>query len=390
MHRRLRAAPIVLLLCTLLVGCSKRNAPPPTTQPVQTQPPDSGRTALHLAALDGNLPEVEKLVGGGADMDLKDAKGDPPLHLALENGHREVALRLLGLGAKPSILNSRHESPLEVAVVSGDEEIAAKVIKCCEERGTDVVKDRYVLLDGAGAGDVEALRLALDLGWQVDVHDSGGSTSLWRAGMGGHLAAMRLLLERGADPNFRGAAHGECMAPDVAHAGQLDALELLVAHGIDQENRDGALTAAAFEGDLEMVQWLVTEAGAVSHGALPAAANVGSTDVLVWLLDHGGPVDDSDREGQTALHLAGERGLVKTATLLLDRGADISAEDNREQTPLYHAVWWSKVELVKLLLDRGADPLHTDSNGLTIAQRTEWHHGAQDGLRALKEHAGVD
>jgi ankyrin repeat protein len=75
-----------------------------------------GRTPLHAAALHGNLPEVERLIGAGADPGARDLDGFTPLHLAAQEFQVEAALMLLEAGADVDFQNRFGNSPLFVAV----------------------------------------------------------------------------------------------------------------------------------------------------------------------------------------------------------------------------------------------------------------------------------
>ena len=72
--------------------------------------PGSGRTLLHLAALNGHADMAERLIGAGVDAAAKDGRGKTALDYAVEHGHPTVALRLvaaLGGKAEPD-LGARH------------------------------------------------------------------------------------------------------------------------------------------------------------------------------------------------------------------------------------------------------------------------------------------
>lgn len=60
----------------------------------------AGWTALHLAAMDGNLAIVKALIGGGADVDVAGQQGKTALDLAREKGQSEIV----------QYLESRNES----------------------------------------------------------------------------------------------------------------------------------------------------------------------------------------------------------------------------------------------------------------------------------------
>jgi len=52
------------------------------------------RTALHIAAIKGNLAIATRLLEGGADLTLRDKSGDTALDDARSRGHSEVVALL--------------------------------------------------------------------------------------------------------------------------------------------------------------------------------------------------------------------------------------------------------------------------------------------------------
>ena len=75
---------------------------------------DSGRTPLHLAVEDESLlPVVQELLMLGASVNLPDAHGNTPLHRAAKHGHVQIALALRHHGADVQLKNSRGETAAE-------------------------------------------------------------------------------------------------------------------------------------------------------------------------------------------------------------------------------------------------------------------------------------
>jgi ankyrin repeat protein len=72
------------------------------------------------------------------------------------------------------------------------------------------------------------------------------------------------------------------------------------------------------------------------------------------LLQDGADVNASGGRGQTALHLAAQRGLTDVAIELLKRKANPNAKDNQGLTPLDEAAFTNREDLARLLETNGA------------------------------------
>jgi ankyrin repeat protein len=182
------------------------------------------------------------------------------------------------------------------------------------------------------------------------------------------VQVVRLLLERGADPN-----DGE----SIYHAAELDhreCLELLLAHGGDVSGRhshwgntplyflagygeDDSNCATATEG----MRWLL------EHGADPnitsgtqletplhrVAAFGRGPAVVELLLAHGAQLDQPRSDGRTAYVLALRAGNVAVAELLRERGADTARAAPVDE--LLGACMRAEAETARSLLARYPD-----------------------------------
>ena len=160
-------------------------------------------------------------------------------------------------------------------------------------------------------------------------------TPLIEAVRGGSAAAVRTLLDKGADPGARApdgatALHWAAYLDDLAMAG------LLIDAGADvaAKNRAGVtpLSLACAGAGAALVARLI-EAGADPNERLPGgetplmmAARTGRVEVLATLLDLGAAVDATeDLRGTTALMWAAANEQPDAVRLLVDRGAEVSA-----------------------------------------------------------------
>ena len=170
----------------------------------------------------------------------------------------------------------------------------------------------------AMAGDTDAVRRLLDLGFPVDATDDKGCSALLRAAGGGHAAALELLLARGADPQ-RPAHTGATPLSAAVSMRHGDIVERLLAAKVPLEQR--------LPGDVTV---------------LMLAAALGLPDICARLLTAGANVQAADAQGLTPLHCAALHGftsrdrprLLALFDTLLLAGAEPDCEAAGGVTPL--------------------------------------------------------
>lgn len=124
------------------------------------------------------------------------------------------------------------------------------------------------------------------------------------------------------------------------------------------------LYAAAFKGQMAVVQWLVSQAHAdiskpTGHGVTPllAAIHHGFTAVATWLVANGADIEKSEiidnQKGSTPLNLAASLGNLPLVRTLVEKGADKEAQGASQSYPLVSAIWGGHTEVVKYLIGSG-------------------------------------
>jgi ankyrin repeat protein len=177
-----------------------------------------------------------------------------------------------------------------------------------------------------------------------------------RAVLFGNAQNVKLLLDRGADPNVRNAAGATPLMwaiPDLAK------VKLLVEHGADVNarstnlGRTPLLIAASYPGDVEVLRYLVSK-GADIHAkdksgmhALGRAVTYADVDVVRFLVELG---CDPNEEGYGAARLRlYARHHVPSIEYLMSKGLKIPAE------ALTGAAHWQPPDLLAQWIERGAD-----------------------------------
>ena len=219
----------------------------------------------------------------------------------------------------------------------------------------------------------------LDQGTLVDAKTNEYSlTALHCAAIGGHVATLTLLLDRGAFIDMPYEERDTALII-AAHQGHRDSVQFLLERGADIE-RQGfygrtVLFVAASSGHKSIVE-LLLEKGADVDGQnhdemtpLYIAAEEGHQSVVELLLEKGADVDKQDHGGRTPLYLAASKGHHSVVELLLENGADINRQDRQGRTALWLPVkrgLRTHGSVVKLLLENGADVNIRDSAGLSV------------------------
>jgi len=154
---------------------------------------------LHIAAERWDVEMVELLVQQGADIHRRRADGRTPLTLAELQGNREVATWLLAHGAKDEL------APLErfiAACAQGDRKHAEALLREDSHLGGQIQKEHHLMMHiPAERGDVAVLETMLACGFDPNVKDGEGVTTLHKAAMAGRAEAVRVLLAHGASVN---------------------------------------------------------------------------------------------------------------------------------------------------------------------------------------------
>jgi ankyrin repeat protein len=171
---------------------------------------------------------------------------------------------------------------------------------------------------------------------QLEMKMSTGETALHIAAFAGHVAAVRSLLESGADVNAVNRT-GQPALQLAALRDHVAVLQLVLAHGADWTILDDlgtdAMSAAVISGKLHCVQLLVQHGVSLitlRHGGgqtlLMSAAADDRHAVAEWLLQQGLPVNPvGGSASATALHVAVDRGHVRTTKLLLEHALLLSS-----------------------------------------------------------------
>ena len=201
--------------------------------------------------------------------------------------------------------------------------------------------------------------------WKAKGKD--GSTALMAAALYGDAGSVRLLLERGADPNMRNDGNATALMYAIESA---EKTQLLLDHGADPNARseDGQtplLIAASRPGSISVLKQLL------DHGANPSSQNPASgsplalaaaaadADLIKLLLQHGA------QKNRLPLGQAVRSGCGPCVDVLME-----FAEKSDLDDALAQAVTVADIARITMLLNRGASSGSAVLSSLALSPET--------------------
>ncbi|MEM6435657.1 MAG: ankyrin repeat domain-containing protein [Cyanobacteria bacterium P01_D01_bin.115] len=165
--------------------------------------PDPRETPL-TAAIDREQWEiVDQLLTRGANYTQADPDGQTPLNQAIRQNNTQLVKRLLDLGADPNQPGDNDYTPLMATLQPiGQPPKDAQIIQALLDSGAELRKQE--MFRAIRDDHVATVRLFLDHGWGINARVYGNHTPL-SAAVGYSTPEMaQLMLDRGADTDWRG------------------------------------------------------------------------------------------------------------------------------------------------------------------------------------------
>lgn len=270
------------------------------------------------------------LLEAGAEVDVRDAMGDPAINWAAYYGNTDAVALLLAAGADTELTG--HGTPVEIVMRRGH---AASLALLLDHRGEtpDRSAAEAALEAAAIAGDADTISA---LAAHVDIataRDWAGRPVLQAAARANQAAAVAALIEAGAPVDGEDAI-GFTALFEASRDGSLEAVEALIAAGADVNHVSGE--------------------NALSLTALHLAAIGNHVDIVDALLAAGADTDAVGTMGATPLLWAMFEGSREAALRLVEAGTDLAIANEFGATAL-----------------TGAESLEWDDVAAAIRARTQ-------------------
>jgi ankyrin repeat protein len=254
-------------------------------------------TPLFFAARQGAVETAQVLIAAGADLNVTEAQyGFTALMTAIFNAHYDFAGMLIEKGA--DVNDGSLYLAMEMRNLSYYNNRPNPPDKDKNLRSLDVVK---MLLDrGADPNKVYAKKIPARQA-QGEIRVTPGATALYRATKSTDVAAIRLLMEKGANPS-------------IATTDKSTPLMLTAGQGVPLTVTEDTILGAD-KGDPIEVMKLFLQAGADVNAAndqgftaMHYAAQGGRNRIVEFLAANGAKLDLKNKAGKTPLDLANVPG----------------------------------------------------------------------------------
>ncbi len=389
-----------------------------------------GITPLYIAAENGNTALLRRLLDAGADAATTDASGDTVLMAAVRAGNADAVQLLLDRGAAVNSADPQFQHTALMWAVRRNDAAIMKVLLAkgasieartrAGERpvsrppgtgggshGVGIVRSGVPpqgeqqpapggmtpMLLAARDGLLDATKVLVEVGADVNAADPNGITPLTMALTNGQFAVAKFLLEHGADPQ-RADAWGRTPLWSA-----VDSRDLAVRsgtsqfdNGIDRQAALAVITAlldknvdvnARVKEFPPMRRYLLTLGSLewvdfTGQTAFIRAAQAGDVPVMRLLLAKGADPTIATFNGTTALMAAAGVNWVigetysespamwtQAVQLCLERGLDVNAVNAMGLQAVHGAANRGSDDIIELLASRGADLNRPDKEGRT-------------------------
>ncbi len=354
-----------------------------------------GNSALHIAVLNNNINMVELLIRHDIAKDSVNSHGQTALMLALSKGNIDI-IKIFGADENPyKSEDYDFNNDLHFAVRGNNIDVVKYIINNKNVKKSNI-NGTTALLSGCKIKNIDTsiIELLIKYGAKIEHRDKYGRFPLLEACSTGNLDVVKILLKNGAIINKK-AIDGSSPILEASASKNYDLVLFLIEHGanVNMENNLGVTPLIVAAGLSYEISELLVKNGAkiklradfnspysVTGGdALYTAASKNRGDIVKLLIENGANVNTQNYLGFTPLLEALRYNNEELFYYIKERGGNIYAKDGYGRNGLFYTVDNKNYELTKVLLENGVRPGYDyiAETPYTIAYKNEYGDIAQ-------------
>nr|XP_011711518.1 ankyrin repeat and SOCS box protein 3 isoform X4 [Macaca nemestrina] len=295
-------------------------------------------STVGLAAREGNVKVLRKLLKKGRSVDVADNRGWMPIHEAAYHNSVECLQMLINADSSENYIKMKTFEgfcALHLAASQGHWKIVQILLEAGADPNATTLEETTPLFLAVENGQIDVLKLLLQHGANVNgSHSMCGWNSLHQASFQENAEIIKLLLKKGANKECQDD-FGITPLFVAAQYGKLESLSILISSGanVNCQALDKAtpLFIAAQEGHTKCVELLL------SSGADP--------DLYC-----------NEDNWQLPIHAAAQMGHTKILDLLIPLTNRACDTELNKVSPVYSAVFGGHEDCLEILLRNGYSP----------------------------------